>query len=243
MVEQELLDYAEEDQQLVDEHKEVDRRSNGYVGVHSASFKDFQLREELQNVIKIFGFEHPSEVQHQCIPAALNGRDIVCQAKSGMGKTAVFVLSILHMLKPAMSQCQALVLAHTRELSIQIYNEFKRFARELSIIIECYLGGEPIEPQIKKMKENTPDIVIGAPGRILWLVESNQLQINKVNFFILDECDKMFQNLDMRTQVQGAFRRTPHNKQVMMFSATLPNDIRPICHKFTKNVADGNLRG
>jgi ATP-dependent RNA helicase UAP56/SUB2 len=232
----ELLDYAEEDQQVAEEQRVGNGDNRGYVGIHSAPFKDFQLREELQNAIRTHGFEHPSEVQHQCIPQALNGRDIVCQAKSGMGKTAVFVLSILHMFKTNLNQCQALVLTHTRELSIQIYNEFKRFAKELSIVIDCYLGGEPLKPQINKMKSNTPDIVIGAPGRLLYLVEAKQLELNKVEFFVLDECDKMLQNNDMRTQVQGVFRRTPHNKQVMMFSATLPSEIRPICHKFTKNV-------
>merc|ERR1711985_210266 len=89
------------------------------MGIHSATFGDFQLRAELQNVIKNYGFEHPSEVQHRCIPVALNGRDIICQAKSGMGKTAVFVLAILHMLKPEEGVCHALVLTHTRELAMQ----------------------------------------------------------------------------------------------------------------------------
>jgi ATP-dependent RNA helicase UAP56/SUB2 len=235
MAEQELLDYAEEDHRIVDNYKTNNVLDAGYVGVHSASFKDFHLKEELQNVIKIHGFEHPSEVQHQCIPLALNGRDIICQAKSGMGKTAVFVLSILHMLKPDLRHCQALVLTHTRELSIQIYNEFKRFAKELSITINCCLGGEPLKLQEEKMKDNNPGIVVGAPGKILYLVESKQLELNKVEFFVLDECDKMLQNIDMRTQVQGVFKKTPHNKQVMMFSATLPCEMRPICLKFTKN--------
>merc|ERR1712061_703584 len=193
------------------------------------------LRGVLYNAIKTHGFEHPSDVQHQCIPVALNGRDVICQAKSGMGKTAVFVLSILHMLKPQKSSCQAVVLAHTRELSIQIYNEFKRFANDLPVQIEYYLGGEPINTQVKNLKISTPNIVVGAPGRILLLTESNNLNLNKVEFFVLDECDKMLQNVDMRSQVQGSVKKTPHEKQVMMFSATLPIDIRPICRKLTKN--------
>lgn len=236
MVEQvELLDYTTEDQQIVDGQGMGNTAHRGYIGIHSASFKDFQLKEELQNAIKMHGFEHPSEVQHQCIPQTLNGRDIICQAKSGMGKTAVFVLSILHMLKTSNGQCQAVVFAHTRELAIQIYNEFKRFTKELSIAVDYYLGGEPIEIQVKKLKTSLPNIVVGTPGRVLQLVEAGHLKLNTVEYFVLDECDKLLQNEDMRAQVQGVFKRTPHNKQVMMFSATLPDHIRPVCRKLTKN--------
>jgi ATP-dependent RNA helicase UAP56/SUB2 len=139
------------------------------------------------------------------------------------------------MLKLKTSHCQTVVLTHTRELSIQIYNEFKRFSKDLNITIDYYLGGEPIEPQVNKIKTNPPNIVVGAPGRLLLLADAKQLKLDKVEFFVLDECDKIVVNPEMRAQVQGVFKRTPHNKQVMMFSATLPDDIRPVCRKFTKN--------
>lgn len=202
---------------------------------HLTSFKDFQLKKELLNAIKTNGFEHPSEVQHQCIPQALNGRDIICQAKSGMGKTAVFVLSILHMLKPQDAICHAVILTHTRELAIQVYHEFKRFSEELPLLIDYKLGGEPIELQVQNLKTRPSHIVVGSPGRILQLVDAEHLKFDKVEFYVLDECDNILQNVDMRAQVQGTFRRTPHDKQVMMFSATLPGDIRPVCRKLTKN--------
>jgi len=165
----------------------------------------------------------------------LNGRDIVCQAKSGMGKTAVFVLSILHMLKPEANTCQALVLTHTRELAQQIFLEFERFAQGLPVKVDYYLGGESIEPQKKRLAKEVANIVVGSPGRILQLIECKALKMDKVEFFVLDECDKMLQATDMRAQVQAAFKQTPHDKQVMMFSATLPEEIRPICRKITKN--------
>jgi len=152
---EELLDYAEDNQHMTEEQPNRDNTHRDYTDIHSASFKDFQLREELQTVIKMHGFEHPSEVQYQCIPQALNGRDVICQAKSGMGKTAVFVLSILHMLKPDKSQCQTVVLTHTRELAVQIYNEFKRFAKELPLTIDYYLGGEPLNLQAKKTQSES----------------------------------------------------------------------------------------
>jgi ATP-dependent RNA helicase UAP56/SUB2 len=127
------------------------------------------------------------------------------------------------------------VLTHTRELAIQAYNEFTRFAKELPLLIDYYLGGEPLDTQTKKLKMGPPNILVGSPGRILQLLEGNFLKLNMVEYFVLDECDKMLQNLDMRAQVQGTFKRTQHDKQVMMFSATLPEDIRPVCRKLTKN--------
>jgi ATP-dependent RNA helicase UAP56/SUB2 len=236
-IQKSFLDYNNQNQQLCNPTKSNNNNYDrvGYAGIHSASFSDFQLREELQHVIKIHGFEHPSEVQHQCIPVALNGRDIICQAKSGMGKTAVFVLSILHMLKSDITGCKTVVLAHTRELSLQVYNEFKRFSKKLNTKIDYYLGGEPVELQIRKIKANPPNIIVGAPGRLLLLTDTKQLKLSEVEFFVIDECDKIISSPEMRSQVQGVFKQTPHDKQVMMFSATLPNDIRPICRKLTKN--------
>eukprot|EP00747_Dinoflagellata_sp_TGD_P140289 gnl/TRDRNA2_/TRDRNA2_175985_c0_seq1.p1 gnl/TRDRNA2_/TRDRNA2_175985_c0~~gnl/TRDRNA2_/TRDRNA2_175985_c0_seq1.p1 ORF type:complete len:441 (-),score=2.86 gnl/TRDRNA2_/TRDRNA2_175985_c0_seq1:111-1433(-) len=228
-------EFTNRDHQVAEDIVADNVDDKGYIGIHSASFKDFQLREELQNAIRIQGFEHPSEVQHQCIPQALNGRDIICQAKSGMGKTAVFVLSILHMIKPEKDRCQAVVITHTRELAIQAYSEFKRFAKDASLYIDYYLGGEPLHLQTKKLETTSPNIVVGAPGRLLQLLESGHLNFNLVEYFVLDECDKMLLDTDMRSQVQGAFKRSPHDKQVMMFSATLPDDIRPVCRKLTKD--------
>jgi ATP-dependent RNA helicase UAP56/SUB2 len=230
-----FMDYPVKNQQVVEDQDLENTNNRVCMSIHSASFKDFQLREELQNAIRTHGFEHPSEVQHQCIPQALNGRDIICQAKSGMGKTAVFVLSILHMIKPEKDKCQAVVITHTRELAIQAYDEFKRFAKDISSLIDYFLGGEPIDSQVKKIKTCHPNILVGAPGRLLQLLEAGYLKFDFVEYFVLDECDKMLQNTDMRAQVQGAFMRSPHNKQVMMFSATLPDDIRPVCRKLTKN--------
>jgi superfamily II DNA/RNA helicase len=152
-----------------------------------------------------------------------------------MGKTAVFVLSILQMLRPEKSQCQAMILTHTRELSVQILDEFERFSDELSVTTDCFLGGESLNSQVNKLRINTPNIIVGSPGRLFRLIESNRLKLNRVEFFVLDECDKMLLNMDMRAQVQGSFKKTPHHKQVMMFSATLPIDIRPVCRRLTKN--------
>merc|ERR1712205_97954 len=121
--EEELLDYEEEEEAPADAGAKGGDAAvkKGYVGIHSAGFRDFLLKPELLRAIVVCGFEHPSEVQHECIPQAILGMDVLCQAKSGMGKTAVFVITVLQQLDPV-------VMCHTRELAYQISHEFERFS-------------------------------------------------------------------------------------------------------------------
>lgn len=143
------------------------------MGIHSSGFKDFLLKDELMRAIVDCGFEHPSQVQFECVPQAILGMDIVCQAKSGMGKTAVFVLATLHQLDPKEGEISVMVLCHTRELAFQINVEFKRFLKYMdNVKCEVFYGGVPVAEHRKmlKNKETCPNIVIGTPGRITHLV-------------------------------------------------------------------------
>jgi len=206
-----------------------------YVAIHSSGFREFLLKPELLRAIADCGFEHPSEVQHECIPQAILGTDVICQAKSGMGKTAVFVLAVLQQLDVSAGPGTCLVLCHTRELAYQICHEFDRFKKYLPAIkTAVFYGGIPVQTHRDLLKNDTPHIIIGTPGRILQLAEEKEHLLNLKNnkYFILDECDKMLESLDMRRDVQKIFRMTPHDKQVMMFSATLSETIRPVCKKF-----------
>merc|ERR1712032_134193 len=182
------------------------------------------------------GFEHPSEVQQQCLPKSLIGSDVLCQAKAGMGKTAVFVLTTLNTMdqKQETDKISCLVLANTRELAFQISKEFERFSQNLDFKTQTIIGGENIGEQIEKLKNDKPNIILGTPGRVLGLIKRKELDTSCVKTFIIDECDKMLQQLDMRADVQAIFKNTPIEKQVMMFSATLPKDIREVCRKFMK---------
>ncbi|KAL0327425.1 UNVERIFIED_CONTAM: DEAD-box ATP-dependent RNA helicase 15 [Sesamum angustifolium] len=175
-------------------------------------------------------------VQHECIPQAILGMDVICQAKSGMGKTAVFVLSTLQQIEPVAGQVAALVLCHTRELAYQICHEFERFSTYLTDIkVAVFYGGVNIKIHKDLLKNECPHIVVGTPGRILALARDKDLSLRNVRHFILDECDKMLESLDMRRDVQEIFKMTPHDKQVMMFSATLSKEIRPVCKKFMQD--------
>jgi len=232
MEEDVLPDYESSDEEV----KNSDAKAvTSKTAVHESGFADFLLKNELIKAIADCGFEHPSEVQHECIPAAILGTDLLCQAKSGMGKTAVFVLSTLQLIEKDEKNIVALVITHTRELAYQILEEFNRFVKYLpNIKAKVVYGGVPIAQDKKELAE-IPQILIGTPGRLLHLATDGTINLTHIKHFILDECDQMLEELDMRNDVQKIFKFTPHVKQVMMFSATLSDDIRNVCKRFMHN--------
>ena len=141
-----------------------------------------------------------SLVQQECIPQAILGGDILCQAKSGMGKTAVFVLATLHQLEPVNGEVSVIVLCHTRELAFQIRNEYLRFSKYLpGVRTEVFYGGVPMtkNEEILKDADKAPHIVVGTPGRVLDLVNRRTLKLGNLKHFVLDECDKMLEKVGM----------------------------------------------
>jgi len=257
--EEDLIDYSDEELQTNDavatgapgavangEQKKGDLTVTGgattakgsYAGVHAQSFEDFLLKPELVRAITDCGFEHPSEVQGVCIPQAILGTDVICQAKSGLGKTAVFVLASLQQIEPIPGETSVLVMCHTRELAYQIRAEYQRFGKYMpNVKTGVFYGGTPIQKDIEVLqsKDTHPHIIVGTPGRLNALVREKKLKLGNIRQFILDECDKMLDQIDMRRDVQEIFRATPTQKQVMMFSATLSQETRPICKKFMQN--------
>lgn len=236
-----LAAYDSEDDEDLNEHEKEKETSNGkkdtHVGVHSAGFREFLLKTELLRAIEDCGFEHPSEVQQECIPQAMYGSDLICQAKSGMGKTAVFVLSILQNISPINGQVSCVVLCPVRELAEQVKRVFEAFQKYLDppVKTHAFYGGIHAEEDRKALQEGVPHIVVGTPGRVLQLTKEGALDLKNVKFFVLDECDRMLESNDMRSDVQKIFLKTPKSKQVMMFSATLSDEIKRICKKFMVN--------
>ncbi len=162
------------------------------------SFKDFLIQDQLKKNIKEEGFEFPSEVQKQCLPSALAGNDVLCQGKAGMGKTAIFIFTIINRIlkEEIKGDLACLVLCHTRELAYQISKEFQRFCKGFTDEINknmkvcLIIGGDNEKEQIKDLK-NKPKIIIGTPGRLLSLTQKKQLNLDNVQIFVIDECDKM----------------------------------------------------
>ncbi|RKF80655.1 ATP-dependent RNA helicase SUB2 [Golovinomyces cichoracearum] len=255
--EEDLIDYSDEEIGINDPPTSTNAPINGgakkgdlavsggntdkkgsYVGIHSTGFRDFLLKPELLRAITDCGFEHPSEVQQVCIPQAILGTDVLCQAKSGLGKTAVFVLTTLQQVEPIAGETSVLIMCHTRELAYQIQCEYARFSKYLpDVKTGVFFGGTPIQKDADtlKNKDTHPHIIVATPGRLNALVRDKYLKLSSCKVFVLDECDKMLDQIDMRRDVQDIFRATPTQKQVMMFSATLAHDIRPVCKKFMQN--------
>eukprot|EP00933_Yihiella_yeosuensis_P062857 TRINITY_DN65866_c0_g1_i1.p1 TRINITY_DN65866_c0_g1~~TRINITY_DN65866_c0_g1_i1.p1 ORF type:complete len:462 (-),score=113.62 TRINITY_DN65866_c0_g1_i1:28-1338(-) len=221
-----------------DEKKEADKSDDSTAKptavITASGFKDFILKPELMKALVDCGFEHPSEVQHACIPQAVLGTDILCQAKSGMGKTAVFVIASLQLLDISKPGVKALVLCHTRELAFQIKHEYDRLGKHFEgLKIAAVFGGRPTEKDKEMLKgDNSPHVLVGTPGRVLQLLREKALTLEDLTHFVLDECDRCIDQLDLRRDVQQIFIKTPKKKQVMMFSATLSQATREICQKF-----------
>jgi len=237
--EDDLPDFDEETEtaeqkETKEEKKEVNFKNPNPIS--TMGWRDLLIKAELNRALGENGFEHPSEVQHAAIPQAILGTDLLCQAKSGMGKTAVFVIACLQTTDTTVKAVQVLTIAHTRELVYQIKLEFDRFAKYIKDLkIAVVYGGTPLAHDREMLKDNTPHILIGTPGRVLGLVREKDLNLEKMTQFVLDECDKCLDKLDMRKDVQQIFIETPKKKQVMMFSATMTPETRVLCKKFMQD--------
>eukprot|EP00439_Symbiodinium_sp_Y106_P086983 s351_g37.t1 len=228
-----LPDFDEEENKKEEEKANGDAKKASAAGMHASGFKDFLLKPELLRAIVDCGFEHPSEVQHECIPQAILGTDVLCQAKSGMGKTAVFVLACLQQIDSSEKAVRTLVVCHTRELAYQIKQEFERFSKYFPAV-KLAGSGWKLEKVGEMQQDSCPHILIGTPGRVLALVREKDLKLDKLQHFVLDECDKCLDKVVVRhwQDVQQIFMDSPKKKQVMMFSATMSAETRALCKKF-----------
>jgi ATP-dependent RNA helicase UAP56/SUB2 len=150
------------------------------------------------NSVLVHALTIPFVVQQECIPQAVLGMDVLCQAKSGHGKTAVFVLASLQQLEPVNGEVSVIVLCHTRELAYQIKNEYSRFAKYMpDVRVATFFGGTPIQKDSEMLKDKTkcPHIIVATPGRLNALTREKILEAKNVKHFVLDECDKMLEQL------------------------------------------------
>jgi len=142
----------------------------------------------------------------------------------------------LHQITPVEGETHVVVLCHTRELAFQIQREYERFSKYLpDVRSKVFYGGVSVQTDVTEIKKQVPHIVVGTPGRILDLSNRKALDLSKVKHFVLDECDRMLAEASMRKDVQSIFLATPPEKQVMMYSATLDKEIRPVCRKFCQD--------
>ena len=198
------------------------------------TFKELGLSREFVSALEKDRITTPSEIQEKAIPLVLTGRDVMCGSATGSGKTLVFASGIIENLKKD-GKVQALVLTPTRELAEQIANAIAKFSRHNNLKVLSIYGGVNIINQIRLLK-NT-DAVIGTPGRILDHLNRGTLNLNNVNFLVLDEVDRMF-DMGFKNDVEKILNKCQKKRQTVLFSATLSSDIKPLARKYTKNAVE-----
>ena len=200
------------------------------------SFAAFQLQDYLLTAIADNGFKQPTEVQERLIPVIQAGRSVVGQSQTGTGKTHTFLLPIFNQLDSEQQNVQAVITAPSRELATQIYQAAKQLAdfsgEEISIM--NFVGGTDKLRQVERLATKQPHIVIGTPGRILDLVTSGDLLIHTTQVMVVDEAD-MTLDLGFLADVDQIAGRMPDNLQMLVFSATIPEKLRPFLRKYMNN--------
>ncbi|MGD8195177.1 DEAD/DEAH box helicase [Herbiconiux sp. P18] len=194
------------------------------------SFADLGLSDPIMKVLKDVGYETPSAIQAATIPTLLAGRDVVGLAQTGTGKTAAFALPILSRLDLAQKTPQALVLAPTRELALQVCEAFESYAAHMrGVHVLPVYGGQGYGVQLSALRRGV-HIVVGTPGRIMDHLEKGTLDLSELRFLVLDEADEMLK-MGFADDVETILADTPDSKQVALFSATMPAQIRRISQK------------
>ncbi|SDC18504.1 ATP-dependent RNA helicase DeaD [Sanguibacter gelidistatuariae] len=193
----------------------------------TVSFADLGLPAELLSAVLDLGFTIPSSIQAEAIPALLAGHDITGVAQTGTGKTAAFGLPLLAAIDPDLHQTQALVLAPTRELAMQVAEAIETFAKHLpGIEVVAVYGGSPYPPQARALSRGA-QVVVGTPGRVIDHLERGTLKLGAIRFLVLDEADEMLR-MGFAEDVEKVFGAAPVERQVALFSATMPPQIRRV---------------
>ncbi|AXA84125.1 ATP-dependent RNA helicase [Lysobacter oculi] len=206
----------------------------GPEGAAKPAFTDLGLPDTLLKALSEVGYESPSPIQAATIPPLLAGRDVLGQAQTGTGKTAAFALPILARIDPKMAAPQALVLAPTRELAIQVSEAFQKYAHHLPgfHVLPIY-GGQSYTPQLQALRRGV-QVVVGTPGRVIDHLERGSLDLSKLRTLVLDEADEMLR-MGFVDDVEAVVKKCPPERQIALFSATMPPPIKRIAQTYLRN--------
>lgn len=202
-----------------------------------SSFKALGLSESMLSNLERLGYTHPTPVQHQAMPPALAGSDVIAMAQTGSGKTAAFGIPLIETLQPRRFAVQSLVLCPTRELADQVAKALRELARakdNVKVLTLC--GGVPIGPQIGSLSHGA-HIVVGTPGRVEDHLRKGTLSLDQLRILVLDEADRML-DMGFEEAVAGILSQTPDNRQTLLFSATWPAAIRTLSERFQSEPVD-----
>ncbi len=200
------------------------------------TFRDLELLDSVQQAIEKSGYDKPTEIQSQIIPHMLEGRDVLAQSQTGTGKTAAFALPILSRIDVKKKAPQVLVLAPTRELAIQVAKSFSTYGANVrDFRVVAIYGGQDYEAQLRALRRGV-QVVVGTPGRVIDHVNRGSLDLSEIECLVLDEADEML-NMGFLEDVQFVLEKTPDDRQVALFSATLPAPIRNIAQRYLNDPA------
>jgi ATP-dependent RNA helicase DeaD len=200
---------------------------------NTPSFSELNLPEAILKTLVELGYETPSPIQAASIPAIQEGRDIIGQAQTGTGKTAAFALPLLAKIDPNKKYPQLLVLAPTRELAIQVAEAFQTYARHMSCTVLPIYGGQSYDNQLRQLKRGT-QIIVGTPGRVMDHIRRKTLKLDQLEALVLDEADEMLR-MGFIDDVEWILEHTPKERQVALFSATMPKEIKKVADKYLVN--------
>lgn len=197
------------------------------------NFDEMNLREDLLRGIYAYGFEKPSAIQQRAIIPCIRGQDVIAQAQSGTGKTATFSIAILQQLNLTIKDCQALILAPTRELAQQIQKVVLALGDFMQASCHACIGGTNVKEDAKKLEAGS-QIVVGTPGRVSDMLTRKAFNPNKIKLFVLDEADEMLSR-GFKEQIHDVFTKMPSSAQVVLLSATMPADVLEVTKKFMRD--------
>ncbi|WP_159887224.1 DEAD/DEAH box helicase [Paenibacillus puerhi] len=196
-------------------------------------FSALGIQEQTAEALLKFGYNEPTPIQKEAIPAILSGADLIGQAQTGTGKTLAFVLPILETADASKSHVQALIVTPTRELAIQITEEVQRWAPLRGLNVLSAYGGQDVERQIRKL-EGSIHIIVATPGRLLDHIRRETVALHKLSILVLDEADQML-HMGFLPEVEEIISVTPSRRQTLLFSATMPQRIRELAKAYMRN--------
>ena len=204
-----------------------------------AGFASMGLSPTMLRALERARYFTPSPIQAALIPAALEGHDVIGQAKTGTGKTAAFAIPLIEMLEGRGKGPQAIILAPTRELTQQIVGEVQKLAAGQDVAVCGLYGGEPIERQLKALARGV-DIIVGTPGRVIDHIERRTLNLGDIYHVVLDEADRML-DIGFRPDIERILKRVPDPHQTLLLSATISPEVRRLARKYMYEPVELNL--
>ncbi len=196
----------------------------------SGLFGEIPVSPEVDHALVDMGYSEPTPIQNMVVPLIREGRDVVGQAQTGTGKTASFGIPIVETVDPAPGDPQALVLAPTRELALQVCSEITAIGHYRGISVAAIYGGQPMQPQIDAIKRGA-HVVVATPGRLMDHMQRRTLSLRKIRIAVLDEADQML-DIGFIDDIEHILRQTPRERQTLLFSATIPYPIRKLTRRY-----------